>query len=73
MGAYRKKTIRWGTFERRFIALMRQRRIEATTPKDVLSDGCLLCSEDQPHHCHRRLVAEYLNQHWGGIEIAHLR
>ena len=72
LGAYRKKTIGWDTFERRFIKLMRHRRIEVTTPKEVLSNGCLLCSEDQPHHCHRRLVAEYLNEHWGGIEIAHL-
>lgn len=73
LSAYRKKTIRWDAFEGRFIALMRHRKIEVTTPKDVLSDGCLLCSEDRPHHCHRRLVAEYLSEHWGGIEIAHLR
>ena len=73
LSAYRKKTIRWDAFERRFIALMRHRQIEVTTPKDVLRDGCLLCSEDRPHHCHRRLVAEYLSEHWGGIEIAHLR
>ncbi|MYJ74235.1 MAG: DUF488 domain-containing protein [Gammaproteobacteria bacterium] len=32
----------------------------------------LLCSEDQPHHCHRRLVAQYLNDHWGGIEVEQL-
>lgn len=73
LSAYRKKTIRWDALERRFIALMRHRKIEVTTPKDVLRDGCLLCSEDRPHHCHRRLVAEYLSEHWGGIEIAHLR
>ena len=73
LSAYRKKTIRWDAFEGRFIALMLHRKIEVTTPKDVLSDGCLLCSEDRPHHCHRRLVAEYLSEHWGGIEIAHLR
>ncbi len=73
LSAYRKKTIRWDAFERRFVALMHDRKIEVTTPKDVLSDGCLLCSEDRPHHCHRRLVAEYLSEHWGGIEIAHLR
>ena len=27
---------------------------------------------DKPHHCHRRLVAEYLRKHWGNVEIAHL-
>ncbi|WP_421659508.1 DUF488 family protein [Leptothermofonsia sp. ETS-13] len=25
----------------------------------------MLCSEAKPHHCHRRLVAEYLNDRWG--------
>ena len=70
---YRAGTVDWETYEKRFTELMRERRIEETTPKDVLSEGCLLCSEDQPHHCHRRLVAEYLNEHWGDIEIAHLR
>jgi uncharacterized protein (DUF488 family) len=39
----------------------------------MLDDGCLLCSEDKPHHCHRRLVAEYLNAKWGGISIEHLQ
>jgi len=28
--------------------------------KEKIEGGCLLCSEDKPHHCHRRLVAEYL-------------
>ena len=71
--AYRSGAVDWATYEKRFLELMRDRRIEATTPKDMLSDGCLLCSEDQPHHCHRRLVVEYLNQHWGSIEVVHLQ
>ena len=25
-----------------------------------------------PRQCHRRLVVEYLQQKWGGIEVAHL-
>ena len=37
-----------------------------------LDGACLLCSEDQPHHCHRRLVAEYLKDKWGDINIVHL-
>lgn len=70
---YRAGTVDWETYEKRFTELMRERRIEETTPKEVLSEGCLLCSEDQPHHCHRRLVAEYLKRHWGDIDIDHLR
>lgn len=70
--AYRDRRMDWATYERMFLDLMQERRIEETTPKSLLGDGCLLCSEDQPHHCHRRLVAEYLRDRWGGIDIEHL-
>ena len=69
---YKKRGGDWETYEVRFRQLMQQRRIEETVTKDIVSDGCLLCSEHEPHHCHRRLVAEYLNEHWGNVEIAHL-
>ena len=70
--AYRHGQMDWPTYERQFLDLMRDRRIEETMPKHLVADGCLLCSEDQPHHCHRRLVAEYLRDHWGGVDIEHL-
>lgn len=69
---YRKQKGEWRTYENSFLALMKQRRIEESVPKEVVADGCLLCSEDKPHHCHRRLVAEYLKEHWGDVDIAHL-
>ena len=69
---YKKQRGDWKTYETRFLELMKQRRIEETIPRETIADGCLLCSEDKPHHCHRRLVAEYLKQHWGDVDIAHL-
>jgi uncharacterized protein (DUF488 family) len=69
---YKKQKGDWTTYEKRFVALMEERRIEATVPREVIAQGCLLCSEDKAHHCHRRVVAEYLKQHWGDVEIAHL-
>jgi uncharacterized protein (DUF488 family) len=69
---YKKERGDWETYEQQFLDLMRERRVEETVPRDVVTDGCLLCSEDKPHHCHRRLVAEYLKQHWGDVEIVHL-
>ena len=69
---YKKKGGDWDTYEKRFLDLMEKRRIEERVSKDVIDGGCLLCSEDKPHQCHRRLVAEYLNQHWGNVDIAHL-
>lgn len=61
----------WQAYERRFIDLMRARSIENLS-REILDEGCLLCSEETPHHCHRRLVAEYLKEHWGDVEIEHL-
>jgi hypothetical protein len=46
--------------------------IEDKVSREVIDEGCLLCSEDKPHHCHRRLVAEYLRDKWGGLEIRHI-
>ena len=69
---YRKRQISWGAYEALFMELMRERRIEQMVSRDVVSQGCLLCSEDRPHHCHRRLVAEYLKHHWGNVDITHL-
>jgi len=73
LDAYRKKREDWATYEQRFVALLKERRIEQTLSRDVISESCLLCSEEKPHHCHRRLVAEYLHQHWGDVEIVHLQ
>jgi len=72
LDAYKKKEISWLDYERRFLDLMRERRVENTVQRKIIADGCLLCSEDQPDRCHRRLVAEYLREHWGDVEIEHL-
>jgi uncharacterized protein (DUF488 family) len=69
---YKKMRGNWTEYEKRFVGLMEQRRIENSIPKEIVSDGCLLCSEDKPHQCHRRLIAEYLQRHWSHIDICHL-
>jgi uncharacterized protein (DUF488 family) len=70
--AYKKEKGDWAVYEPLFLALMRQRKIEDMPNRALFDGGCLLCSEDTPEHCHRRLVAEYLRDHWGGVEIVHL-
>jgi hypothetical protein len=51
---------------------MKERKIEKHVEREALQDACLLCSEDKPHLCHRRLVAEYLDEKWGAVQIEHL-
>jgi uncharacterized protein (DUF488 family) len=72
LDAYKKERGDWTDYEIRFLQLMASRRIENVVARDSLDGSCLLCSEDKPHHCHRRLVAEYLKEKWGDLEISHL-
>ncbi|BAY32598.1 hypothetical protein NIES2107_44870 [Nostoc carneum NIES-2107] len=69
---YKKNKGDWETYESKFLALMRDRQIEQKVSPQLLDGSCLLCSEAKPHHCHRRLVAEYLRDKWGNITISHL-
>ncbi len=72
LDALKKQKGSWDEYEKGFLALMAERRIEETVPRDVLHEGCLLCSEDTPENCHRRLVADYLQGKWGRVEVTHL-
>jgi uncharacterized protein (DUF488 family) len=69
---YRKEKRGWENYEGRFRELMRQRAIETAVDRKLVEGGCLLCSEDKPHQCHRRIVAEYLREAWEDMEIVHL-
>ena len=72
LDGYRNEHRDWKTYEEQFLRLMDERRIREKGIKRVISNSCLLCSEESPDHCHRRLVAEYLDKHWGNVEIVHL-
>lgn len=72
LDAYKKHKGDWGLYERQFLELMRSRGIENRTPRELLDGACLLCSEEKPEHCHRRLVAEYLQKSWSDVAIRHL-
>ena len=72
LDAFKKHKGDWSVYEQEFFSLMEKRRIDETIGKDVLDQGCMLCSEKTPHHCHRRLVAEYLEAKWGDVSTTHL-
>jgi uncharacterized protein (DUF488 family) len=59
------------TFER----LIEEREME-TVARAALAPyrrPCLLCAEDRPEQCHRRLLAERLQAAIPGLEVIHLR
>ncbi len=72
LDAYKKQKGSWNEYESRFNELLKTREIETLASKDLLDGACLLCSEEKPHQCHRRLVAEYLQHRWPNVVITHL-
>ncbi|MGP3788198.1 DUF488 domain-containing protein [Paenibacillus sp. 1A_MP2] len=71
--AFKKKRISWNEYEKQYVELLEKRQVGNGIGK-LFSDGvpCFLCSEDKPHHCHRRLLVEYLQQFRNDIKIVHL-
>ena len=70
---YHKKGLSWDAFEPRFMEIMADRKIEDQFDPRDLEGACLLCSEDTPHTCHRRLVVEYLEDRWNrSLDVTHL-
>ena len=70
---YQHKEISWEEYADRYLNLISKRNVERLIEKNQVIGSCLLCSEHLPHHCHRRLAAEYLNSQWGTtLKITHL-
>lgn len=69
---YRKGGGGWDRFVERYLDLLAEREAERHIDPKTIEGGCLLCSEHEPDHCHRRLAVEYLDEHWGGLDVAHL-
>ncbi|RSU45574.1 DUF488 domain-containing protein [Sphingomonas sp. S-NIH.Pt15_0812] len=72
LDAYRKKEMGWPEYERRYLELLDARKVEKRIDLSSLNNGCLLCSEATPEHCHRRLAADYLAKSVVDLEIIHL-
>lgn len=68
---YKKRKGAWSDYEQKFLKLIAERGIEQID-KSLLDGACLLCSEEKPTFCHRRLVTDYLCDKWFGVEVKHL-
>lgn len=70
---YKKRKGTWQDYERRFLQLMKERKIEEGIDRRLFDvPTALLCSETTAEHCHRRLVLDYLGERWGDVKAVHL-
>jgi uncharacterized protein (DUF488 family) len=72
LSAYRGGDQDWNWYQAQYSALLSERRVEARLDPALLDGACLLCTEPTADRCHRRLAAEYLQDHWGAFDITHL-
>ncbi|MGI6698269.1 MAG: DUF488 domain-containing protein [Clostridiales bacterium] len=68
---FRDKRLGWEEFSEEYKKLLQKRNAMEQLDLESLDHACLLCSEDLPEHCHRRLAAEEI-QKITGCEIIHL-
>ncbi|MDR5749089.1 DUF488 domain-containing protein [Caballeronia sp. LZ029] len=70
---YQNKELTWQVYAEEYVNLLARRRVEGSLNIALFDRGCLLCSEDRPNHCHRRLAVEYLNSRWSNkLKVTHL-
>lgn len=73
LDAFKKEKGDWSQYEKKFLALMAERKIEEQISPNLFAvPTVLLCSEPTAEHCHRRLVGEYLKEKWGDLILHHL-
>lgn len=70
---YKSKKVSWQDYEKEYSKILLHREPLKSINLET-EDGpvCLLCSEDKPERCHRRLLAEFYSQQFPGVEVGHL-
>lgn len=62
VGDYYKRGLSWEQFEKKYLEYIRQPivqwEVKTLAKKSLDSTITILCIEDSPEHCHRRLLAE---------------
>jgi uncharacterized protein YeaO (DUF488 family) len=62
VGPLKRNEISWGAFEERFLSYLKspnvRSRLHSLVKLAETSDVTILCVEETPEHCHRRLIAE---------------
>ena len=70
---FKNGQITWDEYEVKYINLINHRNIANILKPEELDQACFLCACKTHHHCHRRLLAEYLSDQWTKpLFISHL-
>ena len=67
--------ITWPGYTRLYLKNLRNENLISREKRADWAAGrfCLLCSEHEPDHCHRRLLVDYLKENWPRTRVIHLQ
>ena len=60
---WHKNEVTWTEYVEIYTRMLKDREIVKKYGVKSFHGACFLCSEDTPEQCHRRLLAEYLQEH----------
>ena len=70
---WHKNGVTWKEYVENYTKMLKDREIIKKYGVKSFDGACFLCSEDTPEQCHRRLLAEYLQEHSKEkVRIVHL-
>ena len=70
---WHKHEVTWPEYTEIYTNILKSREIIKKYGVKSFDSTCFLCSEDTPEQCHRRLLAEYLQEHSKEkVHIVHL-
>lgn len=72
LSRYRQKEIDWDEYAQEYNSLIMERNLFTKFNSDYFSDSILLCSENSPKFCHRRVFTDILKESFQDTEIFHL-
>ena len=74
MDGYKDKKISTAQFEDGYSSLMTNRGALLYFSENFLSENriCMLCSEDTPEHCHRRILSEMIVAKFHNVPLIHI-
>lgn len=63
----------WDVYAKEYNELLATRNVLDELDKSFFErETCFLCAEASPDRCHRALLTQYLQDHWGDLEVRHL-
>ena len=69
-----KQDKNWDEYKEAYLQLLDERDVLTLLAQSFAANQtvCLLCAEDKPNQCHRRLLAEYMQSYFPNIKVYHL-